>query len=955
MGCRMLMMVPHAGPSLTTSQLAPVHAASGRLVSALARSSITRRQSTGAPSMKPAYRYHVISHAHWDREWYQEFQGFRQRLVFQVDALLDLLRRDRNYRCFHLDGQTAVVQDYLAIRPERRTELQEQLRADRIMIGPWFVMSDEFLVAGESLVRNLLVGARICREFGVEHTPIGYVTDNFGHCSQLPQMLRQIGLNAAILHNGTSGADERTEMVWEGADGSEVLLLKIHPHTSYCDFAFYTYWPPNHEKRPQYILDKKALATTSVLYGMDGSDHAPARADVHDRIRTFARENPDIEFVHSTMRDFLRELWAAMGPNWTRGRIRMRGELRTSTKSGLWNYLHQGTGSSRLPMKQANDLVEWLLYRAAEPLEAWSVQLGEASQGAFLREAWRYLLLTHPHDSIVGCSEDQAHRDMMYRFDQARLLAVNSIRESVQDIGDRVDTARFGPDCQVLTVINCSGHRMGPVCRLELELPSVTYEKLLPGQVMVLVDSGGTKRPTQLLARMPRTRSERFTRKRHEVLTAYTVAHGQSSQPVERLTVVAACTLPPMGYATWKVAFVDAASAPALPAGLAPVRSDARRKSIENEHLRVSARADGRFDILDKRTRRRFAKLHELEDLADRGDGWNFGALKEDRAVISSDARSRRSLKIAVRQDGPLHATIAIRYILRVPAGVEEKTVDEKKILVRSSRLVDLPVHIELSLTAAQPRLEIRTVVNNAARSHRLRAILPTNLACRTWLRDSPFDVVERAVKLPDTTGWREPVQEQHPIRNLVLASDGRHGLAVATKGLNEACVQDRPDRPIALTLFRAFSQTLQMHRTVDSQIQGELVMEYALIPYSTKGAAIPEAVFAQLDDFKAPRPFYVAPAHAGTLPLEASLVTIDGPIELSAVKTAEVGQGVVVRLYNPHPRPVSGMLMPGFPCASATEVDLLERPLGGRIGPDALGRVALSLRSKQILSILLA
>ncbi len=314
-------------------------------------------------------------------------------------------------------------------------------------------------------------------------------------------------------------------------------------------------------------------------------------------------------------------------------------------------------------------------------------------------------------------------------------------------------------------------------------------------------------------------------------------------------------------------------------------------------------------------------------------------------------------MKITVRQDGPLHASISISYALRIPADLEEKTVDGKKIRVRAARLVALPVRIELALTAAQPRLDIRTVVDNTANCHRLRAILPTNLACSTWLRDSPFDVVSRKVKVPDTTGWREPTQEQHPIRNLVLATNGRDGLAVATKGLNEACVRDRPDRPIALTLFRAFTQTMQMHRTVDSQIRGELTMDYALIPFSTKAGAIPDAVFAQLDEFKAPRPFYVAPSHAGTLPLESSLVAIDGPIELSAVKTAETGQGMVVRLYNPHPRPVSGMLVPGFACASATEVDLLERPLAGRSGRirlDAVGRVPLALKPKQILSILL-
>jgi alpha-mannosidase/mannosylglycerate hydrolase len=902
--------------------------------------------------MAPRYRYHVISHAHWDREWYQEFQGFRQRLVFQVDELLDLLPRNKRFRCFHLDGQTSVIRDYLAIRPERRAELAKQLRADRIMIGPWFVMSDEFLAGGESLVRNLLEGARDCAEFGVEPTPIGYVTDNFGHCSQLPQLIRSIGLRSAILHYGTSGVDERTEMVWEGADGSEVLLVKIHPSTSYMDFSTYTRWAERAKDRPQYLLDKKSLGTTRVLYGMDGGDHQPPRPDTLDLIAQLNAENPDIEFVHSSLRAYLGELFQALGRNWTEGRIRFTGELRTTSRKGAWNALHTGTGSSRLPLKQANDQIEWLLYRAAEPLEAWSVLLGEAPQLAFLREARIQLLLNHPHDSIVGCSTDQSHRDMVNRFDQARLITENSVRESVQDLGARVDTSAFGAERPVATVINLSAHASGPVSVLDFELTSELFAKN-EGRRLVLVDAKGGRIAADVVARQRRVRTERFVTKRGDGATCYGPT-GISDISMERLTVAAPCALPALGYRSWAVDFVDAADAPALPAGIAPVSVDERERMITNGLLQVRIAEDGRFDLIDLASGRAYRGLHQLEDMGDAGNGWSYSEPKTDRTVLSTDADSRVGTTIEVRRDGELRASAVISYVLRVPADLEPDEVMRSVLgnTRRTDALVDLPVRIELALTAGIPRLEIRTTIRNTARCHRVRAILPTGLSCERWLRDTPFDVVEREVKLMDTTGWQERVREHHPFRNFVAACDGTDGLAVVTRGLCEGCVQDKPDRPIALTLFRGFRQELRLHRTVDSQILGDLTMDYALVPFRCEDGALPERLFALVDDYKVPRLFFVAPAHAGKLPPEGSLLTVDGPAVLSAIKTAEDGRSVIVRLFNPHPRAIAATLVPGFAYRDARLANVLEQPTRERLKPGAGGKLRLRFAPKQILTV---
>src|SRR5436305_6460585 len=139
---------------------------------------------------------HVISHTHWDREWYLTREQFRLRLVDLIDGLLDLLDRDSQYLHYHLDGQTIVLEDYLEIRPGEIDRLKRSIAAGRVLAGPWYVMPDEFLVSGEALVRNLCIGHRLAQSFGGS-MPVGYLPDLFGHVAQMPQILRQFGLDNA--------------------------------------------------------------------------------------------------------------------------------------------------------------------------------------------------------------------------------------------------------------------------------------------------------------------------------------------------------------------------------------------------------------------------------------------------------------------------------------------------------------------------------------------------------------------------------------------------------------------------------------------------------------------------------------------------------------------------------------------------------------------------------------
>ena len=148
------------------------------------------------------YTLYVVSHTHWDREWYESFQNYRYRLVRMVDDLLDLLENDPEFKVFHFDGQTIVLRDYLEIRPENEARLRKQIFDGRIVIGPWYVMPDEFLISGEALIKNLQFGHEICADYGVQPMKNGYVIDIFGHNSQFPQILRGLGIGAATLLPG---------------------------------------------------------------------------------------------------------------------------------------------------------------------------------------------------------------------------------------------------------------------------------------------------------------------------------------------------------------------------------------------------------------------------------------------------------------------------------------------------------------------------------------------------------------------------------------------------------------------------------------------------------------------------------------------------------------------------------------------------------------------------------
>lgn len=444
------------------------------------------------------WRAFVVPHTHWDREWYERFLGFRARLVPMVSGLLDLLERDPAFRSFTFDGQTIPLEDHLAVRPDDRPRIEKLVRADRLLVGPWYVLADLLLVSGESLVRNLQEGLRVAGSFG-RASRVAYVADPFGHPAQMPQLLRGFGYDAYVFARGVGDEGEElgSEFRWEAPSGDRVLashqvahydnalaLVAADDGTPVTDVA----------RRVRRILprimDRTApYAAGDALLFMVGTDHTPAFASLPAAVSAIRAAAPRTRATIATLEEFIAAVPAPRGV--------FRGEM----VSGRYRPILRGVNSTRTWIKQENAACERLLLERCEPLDAFDGGDGSAT----LRSLWRTLLENHPHDSICGCSIDAVHDlDMKPRFARVRSegerlagalsskLAgegtVSVVWSAVPWVRDAIVTVSGRP-----TVVRCAPFGMTPALRAPTDGVSAPEAGVIANErLRVEVDLDGT-------------------------------------------------------------------------------------------------------------------------------------------------------------------------------------------------------------------------------------------------------------------------------------------------------------------------------------------------------------------------------------------------------------------------------------------------------------------------------
>ncbi len=364
----------------------------------------------------------VVPHTHWDREWYQPFQAFRLRLVEVLDDVLDRLEADPSIAHFLLDGQMAAVDDYLALRPENESRLRRLAASGRISVGPWYVLPDEFLVSGETLVRNLQMGMERAAAFGGAMA-VGYLPDMFGHVAQMPQLLRQAGFDHAVVWRGVPTAVNRTAFWWRAPDGSGVRA---------------EYLPVGYGNGGAVPDDAKALldriraheaelgallAPDAPLLWMNGGDHQRLQPHIGRVVAEADDLTDDHHLEITSLPKYLAGSSVVGLPTWT-------GELRSGARANLL----MGVASNRVDVKQAAAKAERALERLAEPLAALFSAAADWPAAA-LRLAWTEVVRNAAHDSVCACSADDVVAAVLARYAEATHVAEAVTAQALAGLG----------------------------------------------------------------------------------------------------------------------------------------------------------------------------------------------------------------------------------------------------------------------------------------------------------------------------------------------------------------------------------------------------------------------------------------------------------------------------------------------------------------------------------------
>ncbi len=888
--------------------------------------------------------YYVPS-THWDREWYDTFQGFRYYLVELLDTVLETMTRDPRYKVFQTDGQSIILEDYLEIRPEEAERVRQFAREGRLRIGPWYTMPDENLVSGESMVRNLEEGLRVAKDFG-NQSRVGFICDMFGHVAQMPQIFRGFGIDNAFVFRGLNEFTHKGTFRWLASDGSEVVSFRFGPREGYFDYAanvrraFFLDEPfdieGGAERMKEYVALQRERTGIDEILLFDGGDHMPIEPQTPDMIETLKKIAPEIEVEHTGLDEYA----AALQRNRERIPRSFQGELRTpALVPSDGGVVIPGTLASRVRLKQDLRARETELCCWVEPIGLLAEQLAEYRYPAnYIRRSWRYVMENHAHDSICGCSPDQVHKDMDFRFDQSRLINEKVLLHGLRAVATRVDLPDQENEDFALVVFNPTQTEIDGPVDLELWFDEKTkniYMEFFGYETKVgfrLYDADDNELPYDYIRYWPQRR------RHHRAFNK--IPMGQECIVV---SVTTPLKIPAFGYTT--ITCKPEAMATRHPLH-GVVKGD---RVLENEHLKVTVEANGSLTLHDKRTDESYSRLLVFEDRADIGDGWYHGVAVNDR-ILSSTASPA---DVAVVADGRLKGTLRITNRMAVP-----KSFVWNNQMVRSEETETLVIHTEVTLRAGSEKLECVTSLNNNVRDHRLRVLFESGTEADSYEADSAFDVITRPVGLPnDAHTYRELPIETTPQYNWTAIADQQRGLAVVAPGLLETTVRDEPQRALALTLLRGFRRTIFTDGEEGGQVLGQHRFAYQIVPL--KGGAIPRQRLGALGYQQAAglrtsevQRRYQAPAEARTLPRTYQQLALQEQNALvSSFRRFPENGKVEVRLYNVLAEPVTETVKFTRPVDSAAVVDFDGNQVEA-LQANADGAVQVKLGPKKIVTV---
>jgi alpha-mannosidase len=871
----------------------------------------------------------VVSHTHWDREWYHPAVRFRQRLIALVDELIDSPPPPTAGASFLLDGQMAVIEDYLSVRRERAAELSMLLKSGVIEAGPWYVLADELIPGGEALVRNLFAGRRLLRLLRAadQTPPVLYCPDSFGHPAALPTLARGFGFGTVIAWRGfgSSRWPHADTCLWKAPGGEQVVLYhlsrsgyELGANLPVDPAAAATRWA---EIRGELL----SRNTTGEALLLNGADHHARQRNHEAAIAALAAAALPDEIAPGSLAGFVRQLEKR-----TEHMHRLpavEGELRDSYG---YTWTISGTLATRAHQKRRNAQLERLLVRDVEPWVALASRAmpGGTARRQLMEAAWRSLLLCHPHDTLCGCSTDEIARAMDARLDETASQGIGLRADAVYDlIGHREDETRDRqPEWKSVVVVrNASARARGGIALLTLtqfmaDVPvgpgsSATNSANLPAakRTPAVADFAAIQVLSKTLAH-ERTESPRHYPD-NDLVMAYEVAAWIPEVPGYGVRVFAQTSRNEQA--------------------IVPNPASVNGATLSNGRLSVRVHDDGRVELTDHAGGRTVSDLLQWESRADFGDTYT--------PSIRDAKFAPKFLGARVMHRGPVRATIEIRWEFR-----------EKKERVRAAACV--------IVDADAPWVRLRVTGTNAANDHRLRLRIATDAIHGRVFADAMFGPVERRAIVATAADLKmETPVRTAPLHRYVSLFGASLGATIFSDGLAEYEADD--EGGVAVTVLRSVGELSRSDiperpghagwpaSTPGAQSHGAFGAELAVMLHGARDAKTVDAIERAADDI-------LLPLTGATLRSAIEEAVAVQGIELAGegltfacAKTSEDGQWLVLRCVNLLDEPREGSWRVGAEISEA-QIARLDETAIASVAVDG-AQVMFNARAREVVTLL--
>lgn len=844
-------------------------------------------------------KVHVVPHSHWDREWYFTTSRSKVYLMKDLKDVLDTLESNPDFKYFIVDAQGSLLDDYIKWMPQDKDRITKLVKEKKLVIGPWYTQTDQLVISGESIVRNMYYGMKRCETFG-GYMNVGYVPDSFGQSGNMPQIYKEFGIDDTLFWRGVSDdMVNHTDYNWRGDDGSVVFTTQI-------PFGYYIGGNiPEDPKQSEEFWQKECFekaggrSATKHIYFPNGFDQAPIRTNLPEIIKERNEKDPENEYVISCIEDYIKDV-KSENPELEE----VSGELVIAKHMRI----HKSIFSSRSDLKVMNTQIQNYVTNVMEPLLTLSYNLGNDYPHEAVGEIWKLLFENAAHDSIGSCISDTANEDVYVRYKQARDIAVNLV-----ELHSRLIATSVKNDAEMtFTLINTLPQKRND---------TVVVKTYIPGGNFAILDEKGNKVDYTVIESRDLT----------DYVLSQTIKLDPSrkfyvpSQVLEATIAIKTSDVPAFGYVQYTL---DTKGNSA--------KNLEKKNTLENEFYAINVEEDGSLTITDKENNVTYKNQGVLVENGDDGDSFNYSPPRKDLEVFSN--KSECSVEVS---GSDIYDQAVIKFNMVVPKDLEERA--EGKVSV------NLPITMTVALRKDSKVIDFNVHVDNKGLSHRLCVLFDSQIVSSFNYADEQFGSIkrpnyyEKEMKLymasaenktekktgvqelanwaNDQSTWQEPPISIEPTQSYVSLTDGKQGIAVIPQGVREYEVLD--DHMIRLTLFRTYgfmgkenliyrpgrASGERIIETPAAQLLKEMDFAFGFTTYASdineaNVDTLAKAYNTNIEvytyaEFLNGRLIFSQREIEGTKESRYSLFETENKLVVSAIKKAEDNDGYIIRLFN--------------------------------------------------------